>query len=257
MHADTGSDSWFICFKPNPAARLRLFCFPYAGGGASIFQTWANELPLDVEVVGIQMPGLERRFMEPPVASLSILVQTLASVIFSKSNKPFGFFGHSFGAFISFELARMLSKKAGFRPVHLFVSGIRAPHIPDSNRPIHNLPDDEFLAELHHRYGGIQDETLQNPDIMRELLPGLRANFKMYESYDYENCDSLDCPITAFGGLQDYTVSRADLEAWHYQTKGTFILHMIPGDHFFIHFERQHFLPTLSDEINRTLARLK
>ena len=141
--------------------------------------------------------------------------------------------------------------------MHLFVSGIRAPQIPDSNPPIHNLPESAFLEAMHRRYSGIQEEILQDLEIMQELLPGLRAGFKMYESYKYVNGDPLDCPITAFGGLQDSTASREALEAWNQQTKHTFTLHMIPGNHFFIHFARNHFLPLLSHEVNKTLTGLK
>jgi len=257
MRNNSESRSWFIYYKPNSLARLRLFCFPYAGGGAASFYGWTNVLPSDVEIVGIQMPGLESRLMEPPIRSVSSAVQMLVNVILPKLNKPFALFGHSLGAFISFELTRKLSKQYGLAPVHLFVSGIRAPQIPDTNSPIHHLPESAFLAELHSRYNGIQNEILQDPDIMQEVLPGLRASFEMYESYKYMSGDPLECPITAFGGLQDNTASQEDLEAWRHQTKGIFTLHMIPGNHFFLHFERQHFLRTLSDEVIRALREVE
>jgi medium-chain acyl-[acyl-carrier-protein] hydrolase len=247
-------NSWFVCYKPNSTARLRLFCFPYAGGGASSFYTWTKELTSDIEIIGIQMPGLESRFKERPIKSVELVVKMLAYAIYSKLNKPFAFFGHSLGAFIGFELTRQLGKQFGLKPVHLFVSGIRAPHTPNSNPSIHRLPRGAFLKELNRRYGGIIEEIFEDPDLVQELLPGLRASFKMYESYKYVNGDPLDCPITAFGGLQDDTTSQEDLEAWRKQTKSTFALHMMPGNHFFIHLERENFLPTLSNEVSKTLA---
>ena len=230
-------------------AKLRLFCFPYSGGGASSFYSWVNELPSDVEIIGIQMPGLESRLKEPPIKSVKLVVKTLENVIYPKLNKPFAFFGHSFGAFISFELTRKLSKHYGLKPFHLFVSGIRAPQIPDSKPSIRHLEKSAFLKELNRRYGGITEEISKDPDLVQELLPGLRASIELYESYKYVNGDPLDCPITAFGGLQDDTASQEDLEAWRQQTKCAFTLHMIPGDHFFIHFERKQFLRLLSNEI--------
>jgi medium-chain acyl-[acyl-carrier-protein] hydrolase len=251
------SNSWFIRYKPNPLARLRLFCFPYAGGGASSFYTWANELPSDVEIIAIQMPGLESRLMEPPITNVPLAVQMLEHVIYPKLGNPFAFFGHSLGAIISFELTRKLRQQYGFEPVHLFVSGKSAPQIPDLNPPIHHLPQSALLEELHRRYSGIQDEILQDPDIIQEFLPGLRASFEMYESYSYVSGDPLDCPITAFGGRQDNTARQEDIEAWRHQTKGPFILHMIPGNHFFLHFERQHFLRILYNEITKALKVLK
>jgi len=238
-------------------AKLRLFCFPYAGGGASGFYAWANELPSDVEIIGIQMANLKSRFKESPTKSVKSVVEMLAYAIYPKLNKPFSFFGHSLGALIGFELARKLSKQYGFRPIHLFVSGMRAPQITDSRAPIHSLKESEFLVELHRRYEGLPDEFLQCPDIMKDLLPGLRADFKMYESYTYIDDNPLDCHITAFGGLQDYSVSRKDLEAWRNQTMRAFALYMVPGNHFFIYYERKYFLRLLSNEIIKTLERLR
>jgi len=214
-------------------------------------------LPSDVEIIGIQMPGLESRFKERPIKSVKLVVKMLACAIHSKLSKPFAFFGHSLGAFISFELTRELGKQFGLKPVHLFVSGIRSPQIPNSKSSIYHFPKDAFLKELNRRYGGIIEEIFQDPDLVQELLPGLRASFRMYESYKYVNGDPLDCPITAFGGLQDNTVARENLEVWRYQTKGTFFLHMVPGDHLFIHSDREHFLPILSDEVKRILMELK
>ena len=98
------------------------------------------------------------------------------------------------------------------------------------------------------------EEVFEDPDLAQELLPGLRASFEMYESYQYVNGDPLDCPITAFGGLQDETANQEDLEAWSKQTKTTFALRTMPGNHFFIHLEREHFLRILSNEVSKTLA---
>lgn len=250
------SNSWFIFPKPNPMARLRLFCFPYAGGGASIFHAWANTLPSDIETVGIQMPGMESRIMEPPIESLSLVVQTLLSEIYPKCDKSFVFFGHSLGALISFELTRNLKKRYGLQPLHMFVAGIHAPHILNQKPPIHDLPETDFLTMLQGRYSGIPEEILRNPDILELVLPGLKASLKMYECYKYEEDDPLDCDITAFGGDQDKNTRREDLEAWCHQTKRSFTLHMLPGSHFFINSERNHFLRTFSSELRGILSKL-
>jgi len=98
------SSSWIDYLKPNPRANVRLFCFPYAGGGASIFRTWANDVPTGVEVCPVQLPGRESRLIEQPFTRLSSLVQALAQAISPYLDVPFAFFGHSMGALISFEL---------------------------------------------------------------------------------------------------------------------------------------------------------
>jgi medium-chain acyl-[acyl-carrier-protein] hydrolase len=251
------SDAWFVCHIPNALARLRLFCFPYAGGGPSTYCSWSRDLPSDIEIIGVKMPGLEGRPVDATVSSVPSLVQALTEAISKELSKPFAFFGHSLGAFIGFELGRELRKHYQCEPVHFFASGIRAPQIPPSNPPINHLPDSAFVQELDRRYNCIPEEILESPDILEQLLPGLRASFRIYESYRYSNGGPLECPITVFGGLQDDTVNHADLEAWRFQTKRTFSLHMIPGKHLFILFERERFLRTFSDQIQKVLAELR
>jgi len=257
MHNAVEHNAWFMCSRPNPMARIRLFCFPYAGGGASIFHSWAYQLPSDIETIGIQMPGLESRIMEPPVETISIAVEMLLPVIYSRIDKPFVLFGHSLGAFISFELTRKLRERYGLQPLHMLVAGIRAPQILNRNSPIYDLPEVDFLEKLQRRYNGIPEELLENPDILQLVLPGLRASFKMYECYEYMEGDPLDFDITAFGGYQDKTATTEDLEAWRRQTNRSFSLQMLPGSHFFINSEQELFLQTLCSDLTRILSQLK
>jgi len=109
------SDRWVMYPRPNPDARLRLFCFPYAGGGASVFYAWAEGSP-QMEVCPVQLPGRESRLSEPPFTRLPPLVQALASDIRTHLDKPFAFLGHSMGATIAFELARELAREQKGRP---------------------------------------------------------------------------------------------------------------------------------------------
>jgi len=248
MTIATAFDSWIAFRKPNPQARLRLFCFPYAGTGASIFRTWSDGLPPDVEVCPVQFPGRGTRLTETPFTQLSPLVQALAQALGPLLDKPFAFFGHSLGALVGFELARQLRKQAGVQPVRLFVSADRAPQIPPRGRPIHALPDREFLVELR-RLNGIPRGVLEDAELMQIMLPVLRADFVVYESYLYSAEPPLDCFIYGFGGLQDQRVSRGDLEAWRDQTSVSFSLRMFPGDHFFLNTTQPLLLQALSQEL--------
>jgi medium-chain acyl-[acyl-carrier-protein] hydrolase len=248
MTTATVFDSWIACRKPNPQARLRLFCFPYAGAGASIFRTWSDGLPADVEVCPVQIPGRGTRLMETPFTQLSPLVQALAQALAPLLDKPFAFFGHSLGALVGFELARQLRRQSGVQPVRLFVSADRAPQIPHRDRPIHALPEEEFLQELR-RLNGIPGKVLEEAELMQIMLPVLRADFAVYETYVYSTEPPLDCPISTFGGLQDARVSRGDLEAWRDQTSGSFSLRMFPGDHFFLNTTQPLLLQALSQEL--------
>ena len=241
-------DSWIACRKPIPQARLRLFCFPYAGGGVSIFRAWSDGLPADVEVCPVQLPGRGTRLMEPPFTRLSPLIQALAEGLFPLLDKPFAFFGHSLGALVSFELARQLRRHYAVQPVRLFISADRAPQIPNRDSPVHSLPEGEFLVELR-RLKGTPREVLEDEELRQIMLPLLRADFAVYETYGYLTEPPLNCPISAFGGLQDHRVSRGDLEAWRDQTSVSFSLRMFPGDHFFLNTTQPALLRVLSQEL--------
>jgi surfactin synthase thioesterase subunit len=226
-------DSWISFRRPCVDLRLRLFCFPYAGAGALIFRTWPDGLPADVEVCPVQLPGRGTRMRERPFTQLSPLVEALAEALVPLLDKPFAFFGHSLGALVSFELARRIRRQYGVHPVRIFVSGARAPQIPHRGTPIHTLPRKEFLAELR-RLNGTPGELLDHEELMEIMLPLLRADFAVYETYVYSSEPPLNCPIAAFGGLQDRGVNNSDLEAWRAQTDVSFSLRMLPGDHFFL-----------------------
>ena len=248
MTTVTAFDSWIACRKPNPQARLRLFCLPYAGTSASVFRTWSDGLPVDVEVCPVQLPGRGTRLMETPFTQPASLVQALAQALVPLLDKPFAFFGHSLGALVGFELARQLRRQSGVQPVRLFVSADGAPQLPHRGRPIHALPEREFLVELR-RLNGIPGKVLEEAELMQIMLPVLRADFAVYETYVYSTEPPLNCPISAFGGLQDHRVSRGDLEAWRDQTSGSFSLRMFPGDHFFWNTTQPLLLQILSQEL--------
>jgi medium-chain acyl-[acyl-carrier-protein] hydrolase len=207
-------------------------------------------LPADVEVCPVQLPGRGTRLTEPPFTQLSRLVQALAEALFPLLDKPFAFFGHSLGALVSFELARQLRRLhgVGVQPVHLFVSADRAPQIPYRDLPIHSLPEGQFLVELR-RLKGTPREALEDEELMQSMLPVLRADFAVYETYVFSTEPPLNCPISTYGGLQDHKVSRGDLEAWRDQTSVSFSLRMFPGDHFFLNTTQPVLLRVLSQEL--------
>lgn len=241
-------DSWIIRRKPSPQARLRLFCFPYAGGGVSIFRGWPDGLPADVEVCAVQLPGRGTRLEELPFTQLSPLVQALAEALFPLLDKPFAFFGHSLGALVSFELARRLRRQYAVQPVRLCISADRAPQIPNRDPAIHSLSEGEFLLELR-RLKGTPTELLEDEEVMQIMLPVLRADFAVYETHRYSTEPPLNCPISAFGGLQDHRVNRGDLEAWRDHTGVSFSLTMFPGDHFYLNTTQPALLQALSQEL--------
>ncbi|NIR50933.1 thioesterase [candidate division KSB1 bacterium] len=231
------NNSWISFYKPRPQPKLRLFCFPHAGGGASFYRLWSDELPPGIDVCPVQLPGRENRVMDPPFNDVNLLLQTLTSALFPYLNKPFAFFGHSLGALISFELARHLRREHGRQPVHLLVSGYQAPPIENKLPPMSHLPDEEFVEQLRD-LNSIPEAVLEHEELVELLLPALRADFAIYERYVYYQEEQLDCPISAFGGERDDLVFEDDLQSWRNHTKQSCTVRMFSGDHFFLHNDR-------------------
>jgi medium-chain acyl-[acyl-carrier-protein] hydrolase len=213
-------------------------------------------MPGDVEVCPIQLPGRQSRLEETPFTRMEPLVQALALAIQPYLDRPFAFFGHSLGAKICFELARHLRTQGASMPVHLFFSGSIPPQIPNSDSPIHTLPDAEFVETLR-RFNGTPEALLQNDELLQFFLPLLRADIALHETYRYVPGEPFDCPVSVFGGLEDDDVSRDDLEAWRVHTRGEFTLRMLPGDHFFLRSARAPLLEAVSGDLGQALARMR
>lgn len=229
---------WILKPRPNAAARYRLFCFPYAGGGSSAYRTWATELPADVELCLVQMPGRESRWKDTPFLDMAGLVATAHDALREHFDRPYMFFGHSLGGLVAFELARALRASGSRGPAHLFISAHRAPHLPNPHPEMRHLDDGPFVDEIKRRYGGIPQAVLDTPDLLQLVLPCLRADFTVFETYQYRDGQPLDIPISAFGGTTDGYVKQDALAEWAAQTSQPFSLRMLPGDHFYLQNER-------------------
>lgn len=246
-------DPWFYVRKPQPNATVRLFCFTYAGGSATVFRDWSDYLPESIEVCSVQLPGRGARFKEPTVDCLETLLDKLAPAILPYLDKPFAFFGHSMGATIAYELTRKLKVMGKSQPVQLMVSGRKAPQLPATKKPIHHLPEAEFISEIT-KLNGTPEEAIQHPELMEIVSPILRADCKLVETWQYEEEGKLDVSITAFGGAQDSGVSREQLDGWRCQTSKQFAMHLFEGDHFYINHQRNALLRRI-DNILTPIAR--
>lgn len=244
---------WIAYTRSNSQARIRLFCLPYAGGAASMFRDWSAHLPGTIEVCPIQLPGREGRIRERPVEQSDDLVEAMVTALRPHLDKPFAFWGYSMGALLSFELARRLRRENLMEPVHLFVAAHRAPQRPNRIPPIHQLPEAAFVRELR-QLNGTPEEVLGNEELMQLLLPVLRSDFTLVETYAYRDGEPLNCSISAFGGLQDHQVSSDELKAWAEQTRNGFKLRMFPGDHFFLHQHRTQLLSFIAQDFRQFLS---
>ncbi|MGA8085789.1 MAG: thioesterase domain-containing protein [Terracidiphilus sp.] len=226
-------NSWIIFCQGRRAAPLRLFLFAHAGGGSAAFRGWNDRIGDEIELGYIQLPGRESRLCEQPFSSMVELIPHLVDALAAHIDRPFAFYGHSLGARIAFEAARELRHRGAPGPAHLFIAACHAPQLPWPHPPMSGLEDSQFLREVQERYGSIPRQVVEDEELRSLLLPALRADVTMVETCAYSPGLPLDCGISAFGGLQDHTVSQSSLDQWRVQTRGEFHMHMVPGNHFF------------------------
>jgi len=239
---------WIAFHKPRPGARLRLFCFPFAGGSASVYRTWQQDMPAEIEVCPVQLPGRERRFREPAFTSLPPLIDEMSKALEPYFDLPFAFFGHSMGSIIGYELGHELRAEGKAEPVQLLVSARRAPHIPEDDDHYHELPDDELREKLGE-IEGTPPEVLANAELMELMLPLIRSDFELNETYEYAEHETAPWPLTAFGGLEDPEVPREYLEEWEKMTSGPFRLRMFPGGHFYLNEGKDTLIAAVLEEL--------
>ncbi len=232
---------WFVKQRCEPAARMRLFCFPYAGGAAGVFAGWEQELPPSIDVFALQAPGRAARWREAPVARLREMVATLAGEIEPFLDLAYVLVGHSNGALIAYELTRELRKRGLPGPRHLVLAAKRAPHLPEREAVLYDLPYAQFVERLRE-LKATPPEVLDNAELMEILEPMLRADFAQSDTYVFEPDAPLRAQATLFGGRQDENVPRDELLAWRELFEGAVALVEFDGDHFFIHQERARVL---------------
>ena len=199
-----------------------------------MYNQWQRLLPSFIEVCPILLPGRESRLSEPCLTDSTVLIGHITSALTSHLDKPYAIFGHSMGALLASELAQGLVACNLRPPSHLFVSGRNASHLPLHQKDLHRLEDDEFIAALDTRYGGLPKEILETPELLELYLPILRADLTLLETHDYQVRPPLDCPISVFAGKEDANVSNEKLQVWSEHTSGPFELRWFEGDHFYL-----------------------
>lgn len=223
---------WFPYWRPKPEAQVRLFCFPFAGGTASVLQRWAQAGFAEIDVLVAQYPGHETRFREPLFRSVPALVETLGPLLLPLLDRPFAFFGYSLGSYVSLELTHWLQRAGAPAPLGLMLAAGAPPHLKQ-HHGVYALPEEAFLAELR-RYGGTPPQVLAERELMELLMPVLRADFEMADEYRRAPEPRLALPLSVWGGQEDTEPSPRALEAWRDHSTAPFALEVLPGGHFFL-----------------------
>jgi len=235
---------WISRPASQPHGGVKVFCFPYAGAGASAMSQLAREAgggKLDLLLV--QLPGRETRIAEPLLKSVQTAVPALLNGLEPCfGDTPFAFFGHSMGTLLAFELTRELRRRGKPEPIHLFMSGSEAPQSRSHLDALHQLPDDQFVEAIVKRYNSLPKAVLEHRELLELVLPALKGDFELLGSYRYVDEAPLACGITVFGGRQDALVEPGKLEEWRGHTTGGYLCHLFDGGHFFLHERRKEIL---------------
>jgi len=232
-------NQWILSTVVRPKAKIRLICFPYAGGSALAYKNWGEQFPESIEVVSVNLPGHGNRILEPAISDMDILIENLYHNLADYlMDKPIIFLGHSMGASVCFEFAKYLNATdVDLRGI--FISAYKAPHLmnkseSDFEEKLYRLTDDQLVQKLKD-IGGTPADLINHTELMKLALPTMRSELKLLETYKYRHCSPLDIPIIAFASIGDNVVDFMEVFEWNKHTTSSFKFYKLSGGHFFIH----------------------
>lgn len=216
------------------SSAYNIFAFPFAGASAEFYAGWNNFFPKKITFLPIQLPGRSWRCEDPLIDNVKSMVKSIYLDLKKYLIKrPFAFFGHSMGALLAFELTRFLQKETTLLPDHLFLSGHQHPSNPRKYVNMHLL-DNESLIKKMISFGGTSKEIFECSEMTQLLLPVIRSDFKLCETYKYYIDDPLNCSLEIFTGTDDEMVVFEYLKAWKAETSKECNFHEFSGNHFYL-----------------------
>jgi surfactin synthase thioesterase subunit len=238
---------WYHLFPSSVSRQGRLVCFHHAGGSPHIYESWTTWLGIPLDIVSIELPGHGIRFEEELISKAEEIACHLVPELLPFFDEPIFFLGHSMGAVLAFETVRQLLL-VGAKPDHLYLISAYPPHV--RKKKISHKKESSFLTDLQ-QLGGMHPELLKDAELMSFLLPILRNDFRLIESYQ-QKTNIFDCPITVYGGIQDIILER-DLARWKEMNPVHFSLQMFQGSHFFLHEDHRAFQTELHQSLSKQL----
>lgn len=242
---------WFRRYGTRTEPDLRLVCFPHAGGTPTAFRGWPTHLPKEIEVLATCYPGRQDRVGEPFSSTIEALADEITAELAGYLDKPLALFGHSMGAVVAHEVSLRLHTLYDVRPVRLFVSGCEAPHRRELT-DLYTVDDSEFLAEIK-RLGNSSLDAITDPDLLALVLPSIRADYQLIETYRPSSAAKTRSPLVAYVGDSDPDCEVDAVRAWSETTAADFELRVFPGDHFYLEPHERELLAHISGHLGHDL----
>ncbi|MFZ5894797.1 MAG: SDR family NAD(P)-dependent oxidoreductase [Myxococcota bacterium] len=235
----TESSTWLVCNAPRPEARMRLICFPYAGGGPSVYHHWPQAFPDSIEIRTICLPGRGPRTGEANIASIAEAADAIVPELLPLLDRPFALFGHCMGAILMYEVAQRLEAQHGKAAVQLFASGCMAPHLYNSP-VVHEQENQAFLDVLRLISFSGTRALIEDEDLRKSMFPLLRGDFRAVAEYgsNFSIRAALSAPITGLAAENDLFAAPKAMLAWGRYTTSGYELLKLPGDHYFVESDR-------------------
>ncbi|MFG2877350.1 thioesterase II family protein [Streptomyces sp. NPDC048337] len=231
-HDDSAGARWLRLTPAGYRPRLRLVCFPHAGGAAGFYRDWPALMPAGVELVAVQYPGRQDRLTEPRIESMEEMTAGITGALLPVLDTPVAFFGHSMGSAIAYETALRLERRHGVVPVRLFVSGRGAPHAEPAGET--HLGTDDHLVASVRALGDLDAGIYDEPELRDLLLPTLRSDYKLIETHSPDRPVPVSAPVSALGGDDDPGCAPDELLSWKEVTTARYDRRVFPGDHFYL-----------------------
>ncbi|AXG72408.1 linear gramicidin dehydrogenase LgrE [Kordia sp. SMS9] len=229
--------------------KIKLFCLPFAGGAANMYDQWNTKLAKHIEVCPIHLAGRGNRFTEKPYSNLEEAVNDIFDIVKDDlSESDYAIFGHSMGALLAYELVQKIRKHGRNAPVHVFFSGRKPVHIPKTENFYRDMTALEF-QEAVLSLGVTPPEIFKNPELKAIFGPLLLSDFTIAETFvDRPEILPLSCNITALIG-QDEEITKEEGAQWKFHTTEQCAVHYMEGGHFFLLDNPQAVIDIINDNL--------
>lgn len=233
-----------------PGAKIRLLCFPHAGGAAVAFRDWATLTPPEIEVMSVQYPGRQDRLGDPCPATMEELADAITAALSHElaDDLPLALFGHSMGSSVAYEVARRLQDMPGRTLTHLIVSGRPRPRLAQE-LALRPTPTDPEILDHVRLLDPEATAVYDVPELRPVIMPALRADFGLLAAYRPARLHRLGIPVTACGGDRDPVCEIEALSSWSDVTTEGLDIRAFQGNHFYLNPRREELLAFITSRL--------